>query len=204
MIKRNSTIAKEKLLQGLRAKFPQIDSESLMLFINMCEYRVYKNRQVIIEKGSAERIFGFVVSGIIRGYKIDAKGEETNLFLVPEGSSIGSPDHLYEGLATQYRFESILESEVLVYDASSIEKLCEEHPKMYRFLLAGVKITIQTLTARIESMIELSPEQRYEDLLKKHPVFFQKALNKHIANYLGITPVSLSRIIKRQRDRMVS
>ena len=47
-------------------------------------------------------------------------------------------------------------------------------------------------------LIDKSPEERYDALLQQSPQFFQTAFNKHIANYLGITPVSLSRIIRRK------
>jgi len=49
-------------------------------------------------------------------------------------------------------------------------------------------------------LIDKMPEKRYEQLIETHPQFFQKAYNKHIANYLGITSVSLSRIIKRKLE----
>ena len=50
-------------------------------------------------------------------------------------------------------------------------------------------------------MIDKSPEERYEELLQQSPQFFQTAFNKHIANYLGITAVSLSRIIRRKSNQ---
>jgi FixJ family two-component response regulator len=54
---------------------------------------------------------------------------------------------------------------------------------------------------RIEESLTKLPVERYINLLNKNPELFQKVFNKHIANYLGITPVSLSRIRKRIYER---
>ena len=67
-------------------------------------------------------------------------------------------------------------------------------------MIAGLQENIQTLVFRVESLIDKLPEERYEELLERSPQFFQTAFNKHIANYLGITPNSLSRIIKRRKE----
>ena len=48
--------------------------------------------------------------------------------------------------------------------------------------------------------ILLSPEDRYSKLLTAEPELFQRVQLKEIASYIGISPVSLSRI----RARMVN
>lgn len=49
------------------------------------------------------------------------------------------------------------------------------------------------------SFIKDSPEQRYLTLLTEKPHIIQRVPQHYIATYLGITPVSLSRIRKRVR-----
>ncbi len=44
------------------------------------------------------------------------------------------------------------------------------------------------------SRIKDTPQQRYEELLVKHPEIIQQIPQHYIASYLGITSVSLSRI----------
>ncbi len=69
-----------------------------------------------------------------------------------------------------------------------------------RLYIAALQENIQTLVGRVEALIDQSPAERYEELLNRSPQFFQRAFHKHIANYLGITPVSLSRIINRRKS----
>ena len=59
-----------------------------------------------------------------------------------------------------------------------------------------MKILSESLSA-LDDFILLSPEQRYLKFIQDHPVLLNRAPIKYIANVLGITPVSLSRIRKR-------
>jgi CRP-like cAMP-binding protein len=90
---------------------------------------------------------------------------------------------------------------VLLFDLDEFEELCKNSSALSMLYVETLKSTLLSVTRRLESMILHSPEERYENLLKTSPLFFKKAFNKHIANYLGITNVSLSRIIKRSKNR---
>ena len=49
---------------------------------------------------------------------------------------------------------------------------------------------------RMHAAISLTAEERYEDLARTYPHFFQRFPQNMIASYLGISPETLSRIRK--------
>jgi CRP-like cAMP-binding protein len=49
------------------------------------------------------------------------------------------------------------------------------------------------------SRIKNSPQHRYEELLRETPEIFKRVPHHYIASYLGITPVSLSRIKNKNK-----
>ena len=49
---------------------------------------------------------------------------------------------------------------------------------------------------REKDLLTNSPKVRYERVLKRSPQLFQEIPNKHIANYLRMTPETLSRLKK--------
>ena len=51
------------------------------------------------------------------------------------------------------------------------------------------------------SFLNDSPEQRYINLLKEKPHILRRVPLQYIATYLGVTPVSLSRIRKRVSNK---
>jgi predicted nucleic acid-binding protein len=48
------------------------------------------------------------------------------------------------------------------------------------------------------SRIKDTPRERYDDLIKYHPEIIKRVPQHYIASYLGITPISLSRIRNRK------
>ena len=55
---------------------------------------------------------------------------------------------------------------------------------------------------REASLLQASAEQRYLALLAQRPQLAGRIAQHHIAAWLGITPVGLSRIRARLRDRL--
>lgn len=56
---------------------------------------------------------------------------------------------------------------------------------------------MKQIFGRVDSFVLLSPEERYKKYVKDFPEIVNRVPDKHIANVLRITPVSLSRIRKR-------
>ena len=181
--------------------FPFLTELDIQQILEIGEYRCFQNKEKIVRSGENAREIFFILKGMIRGYFVNKKGEEKNIFLRPEYTLTGAPESLFENKPTKYTFETILETHLLVFDFNNFMKLAETNPRILNLYIKGLQENIQTLIGRVEMMIDKSPEERYEELLKQSPHFFQTAFNKHIANYLGITPVSLSRIIRRKSNQ---
>jgi len=180
--------------------YPFLNPPTIQQLINVGRHEIYRNKQIILPAGKNSKKVFFILSGMVRGYFINQKGEEKNIFLRPEHTISGAPDSLFQNQPSKYTFESILESHLLLFQYDTLQSLSLQHPTINQLMIAALQENIQTLVFRVESLIDKQPEERYEELLERSPQFFQTAFNKHIANYLGITPNSLSRIIKRRKE----
>ena len=102
---------------------------------------------------------------------------------------LGEPNHQI--------FETLEESELLVVKREPFLEALEKHPRLalLRSMIAEENLFI---TEGIVSFLLLnSPEERYSNLLKHNPEILKRIPQHQIASYLGISPVSLSRIRKR-------
>ena len=187
----------DQIRQTLHNTYPFLQKNDLDLLLQISNYQFFANRELIIKAGQKPKQGFFILKGMIRGYFLNQKGEEKNIFLRPEHTITAAPETLIQGKPTKYNFESILESHLLVMDMEELKRLIHQSPGLTQMFIEGLQENIMTLITRVEALIDKSPEERYQDLLNRSPQFFQKAFHKHIANYLGITAVSLSRIIKR-------
>lgn len=67
-------------------------------------------------------------------------------------------------------------------------------------------IILSRLTSYANKLIEhisQSPEERFINLIENNPSIFMRAPQRHIASYLGITNVSLSRIKARKMNSVI-
>jgi CRP-like cAMP-binding protein len=186
--------------QILKSTYPFLTDDDVKALLEISQFCVCHNKEVLIKSGQNKQKTFFILKGMIRGYFINKKGEEKNIFLRSEHTISGAPECLFQNKPTTYTFESILETELLVFKYDELGALGKKHPNLIRVNFEALQENILTLISRVESLINLTPEDRYEALLERSPQFFQTAFNKHIANYLGITAVSLSRIIKRRSN----
>lgn len=186
--------------QILKSTYPFLTNDDVKALLEISQFRVCHNKEVLIKSGQNKQKSFFILKGMIRGYFVNKKGEEKNIFLRPEYTITGAPECLFQNKPTKYTFESILETELLVFKFDELRSLGQKHPNLIQVNFEALQENILTLISRVESLINLTPEERYESLLERSPQFFQMAFNKHIANYLGITAVSLSRIIKRRSN----
>lgn len=184
----------------LKDTFPFLKEKDVNVLLEISKQRRMKNKEVFIKSGQTSQQLFFIINGMMRGYFINKKGEEKNIFLRPEHTLTGAPECLFHNQPTKYTFESILESDLLIFEKEDIQNIMQTHSNITKIYIEGLQENIMTLIFRVESLIDLTPAERYETLLTRSPQFFQTAFNKHIANYLGMTPVSLSRIIKRRKQ----
>ena len=180
--------------------FPFLNQRDVESLLKIGKYKKFKNKEVIIQQGQFAPIIIFILKGTIRGYFIDNQGVEKNIFLKPELAFIAAPECLFDGMPTKYTFEAVQETHTLIFDALKFEELTTVHNHFSQLYIEALKENVQTLVFRIEMLAGMTPEERYEALLNRKPILFQTAFNKHIANYLGMTPNSLSRIIKRKKE----
>ena len=180
--------------------FAFLEGSDIRLLLEISTYKKCVNKEVIINSGKGSNDMFFILKGMIRGYYTNKDGEEINIFLRPEHTLTCSPQTLLHAAPSKYTFETVLETHVLIFPYNKLDAVKEKNKNIARLFEYGLIENIQTLIYRVESFVALTPEERYNDLFKKSPKLFKSAFNKHIANYLGITPVSLSRISKRKKN----
>jgi len=184
----------------IQTTYPFLTENDLALLLEIGTHQELKNRSVIIQAGKSQKQVFFILKGMVRGFYINDDGDEINVFLRPEHTLSGAPDSLFNNVPTKYNFETVVHSHLFFFSFSKILELSETHPNIAKVYIASLQENVQTLVFRVESLIDKLPEERYDELLEKRPKFFDTALNKHIANYLGITPNSYSRILKRKKS----
>lgn len=153
-------------------------------------------RSVILEEGKVADKLYYVREGCLRLAFNDDGRDVTFQFFFP-GDVVASFDSLHNGTPSLFSLESIGSSELIAIDGKELKAVIRANEILrdeYENLLADRFHVYQQLFL---SRIRNTPRQRYEELLEQNPEIVKCIPQRYIASYLGITPVSLSRIRKR-------
>ena len=157
----------------------------------------YQPRSVLLEAGrKADRLF-YVKNGVLRAAYVD-DGRDITLQFFFEGQVIASIESFFKGTASEYSIETIEATTVWVYRKEDILKHLQAHPEFQGAVSDMAIVRMLDYQHLFLSRIKDTPEQRYKALLAEHPEVMARVPQHYIASYLGITPVSLSRIRSRK------
>ena len=156
----------------------------------------YKKKTVIIEAGEVANEVFFVVKGCIRLFCLK-DGTELSTYFFTENMFAGTYDSFISRKPTQIAMETLEDTTVLALSYQSLEKLYEVFPKMNEFIRKSIEQRFVVLHDLFTSYLLNSPEERYIKLLSTNPDLLNRIPQHLIASFLGVTPVSLSRIRNR-------
>lgn len=157
-----------------------------------------------IEKGSElntavhlKRKLLYMKKGAIIGYVLKKSKRHIVRFCL-EGSFMGDYKWFISQEPLPFLFSALEDSEVYIVKFEDIQKLYTKNDFWYDRL--GRIISEQQYVYwldRCVSHLTLDPGERYQKLVEQEPTLTQRVPQYLIAEYLGVTPVGLSRIKKR-------
>jgi len=186
-------------------QFVVFTEEEWEIFSEQLYTREIKKRQLFIGAGKVCNEVAFILSGSFRCY-IDKDSVEISNYFCFKGDLISSYTSFLKREPGFTSIEAMEDAVVICFNHLAWEKLLNDPRtayKMERFGRLVAEYLVCCYEERMASFIAKSPEERYLELLDKQPDLLQKIPQYYLANFLGITPVSLSRIKKRLYDEVI-
>lgn len=144
--------------------------------------------------GERPQTLGFVTSGLLRLYYIDPDGDEFSKSFCDENSFVAAYSALLTGVPSRIFIEALEDSTLLVANYDAYQALSEGH-LCWQIVNRKIAETLFIKKELRESELLLDDAQtRYLRFQAEYPGLDGRLKKYQIASYLGITPVSLSRI----------
>ena len=168
----------------------------LGLVMGYFERKVFRKRSLVHPAGKVANAVYFVESGCLRLFYTKDGVDRTTYFFT-EHMFAGTYDSFISRKPSLIAMEALEDTQVLALSYAALEKLYQVFPKMNEFVRKSIEQRFVVLHDLFTSYLLNSPEERYRDLLKERPDLIQRVPQHHIASFIGVTPVSLSRIRRR-------
>ena len=185
----------KKLIDALSEFHPLSDSSKKEI-LSILEYKKFNKKDKLADLGEIPSQFYILTSGIVRSYVTDERGKEFIRSLYIPLRAVGAFSSLIEEKPVEIVYDCLTDCEVLVGDFTKYKELAEKNIELsllYNKVLERVFIRMEK---RIFELSVLDAKQRYLKLKKHIPEIENLIPQYHIASYLNITPVQLSRIRK--------
>ena len=156
------------------------------------------SKTVLLSEGEIANNIYFIKKGCLREW-FNKDGKDITFQFFFEGQPVASIDSFMSNKPSLFTIESIEPTIILSIGKDDFTELFKTYPvfkdKFQDFIFQRFRNYGQLFLSRIKD----TPQERYEDLIKTHPEIIKRVPQHYIASYLGITPISLSRIRNRKR-----
>lgn len=170
-----------------------------LIFCNYLHIKSVRKRRLFVSQGKWCNEVGFILNGSFRFFFVKDGIEISNYFCF-QNEFISSYRSFLKHEPSLINIEAMEDSLLICFSHASLQELLNDERIMLKMERFGRKIAeylICCYEERVVSFVTQTPEERYRLLLESGNDLLQKIPQHYVANYLGITAVSLSRIRKR-------
>jgi CRP-like cAMP-binding protein len=184
------------LLYKYLSGYAAISEEQFNAACTVFHIKAAKRNQVLLAAGDVCRYMYFVNKGCLRIFLLDAGGKESTRFLVPAGRfGTSFPSFILQEPSSAY-VQSLGPSELLAINYEDFRRLPGLLPGWETVYRNNLEQDYIDSIKRIESLITMSAAERYALLMRDNPGLVKTLPAKIIADYLGISRETLSRLKK--------
>lgn len=174
-------------------KIQPLSQEAQGAIVSLCSLiRISKN-QNLQEIGQKCRTIYFVKDGLARIFYLKDGTEVTEYFAF-ENDLIIRAESLFKNKPSTKAIQALEDTVFIGIPSEELFSLFDRFPDIERLFRKIIEQAYVATVNRMEAIQFHSAEERYAQLLAEKPNLIHRISLKHIASYLGITQVSLSRI----------
>jgi CRP-like cAMP-binding protein len=135
-----------------------------------------------------------VVSGLLREHFLLPDGTERTKAFIEPGAFSGSLADLISGRPSRAWIVAEQPSRLLTLPAKEVVTLARSHASWARFRIRATEALLLLKAEREYELLGLDAAARYAAFQRRYPGLEAMVAARHVASYLGITPVHLSRL----------
>lgn len=182
---------------GAFAEIPEAEWTKALL--NLKHLHLKKN-DYFIQAGAIPDKMGCIVSGIFRVFYVTEAGEEKILAFRDEGRMLSAFSAILEHTPSWYDIQALEDSDLLYIGLDQYAEGLRGHRCWQDISAKYVQMLFVEKERRESEFLSDNAETRYQKFKNRFPGMENRIRQYHIAAYLGMTPVALSRIRKKLQE----
>lgn len=185
---------KNKMIKEIINSVYPVSAKSINEVEDIMEFRSVDKGDTFIKRNKRDTNEYFILEGICRTYLLSPEGEEITLSFFTSNSILSPYSTRTKDEISLLNFQALTDIQLSSMNAINFEELMINNLEIRRF---GNTVLRNELTKKVDREIGLASLSAKERLLKfreEYPLLENLIPHTHIASYLGITNISLSRL----------
>ncbi|PKQ61384.1 hypothetical protein BZG01_19545 [Labilibaculum manganireducens] len=159
--------------------------------------REIDSKTILLREGEPAKNIYFIKKGCLREW-FNKDGKDITFQFFLEGQPVASIDSFMSNKPSLFTIESIEPSTIISIGKEDFSELFKIYPEFKDQFHDFIFQRFSNYGLLFLSRIKDTPKERYMDLINNHPEIIKRIPQHYIASFLGITPISLSRIRNRK------
>ena len=166
-------------------------------FAHLFKRREIPARTILLREGEISKKAFLIEKGCMRLW-FNNQGKDVTFQFFFEGQAVSSIESFETNQPSLYSIESIEPCVIQVSTRKDFQQMLDASAIIKKQVEGTIFERLLFYQKLFLSRIKDSPEERYRELLASNPEILKRVPQHYIASFLGITPVSLSRIRNRR------
>ncbi|MEP1472904.1 MAG: Crp/Fnr family transcriptional regulator [Halieaceae bacterium] len=170
------------------------DPALLYPFVADATPQSFASDETVVAAGNHSNHLFFVHSGLLRLYYLSPEGKERNKAFYGPGHFVGAVSAAITQSTAPFSIAALEPTQVVTLDFHRLYESAPEHPALSKNVIALLSEAFIRNEQREAILLTGNAEQRYKWLQDNEPELLRRVPQFHIASYLGVDAVSLSRL----------
>lgn len=179
--------------------FGYIPEEAFFKIKEISEFKKIAPHVQLDQLGKVPSKLYLILSGVMRCYITSESGKEFNKRFFFPMDFAGSLTALIKNAPSEMIYETITECKLYEINYKQLKEMCASDIVISNLYTSMLEKVFMSYEKRHLEFISLNASQRYLKLKEEMPNIDKLLPQYHIASYLSITPVQMSRIRKKMK-----
>jgi CRP-like cAMP-binding protein len=189
------------VVRAALSAFAEIPDEEWEKAASNLRHLHLKKGEYFIRAGAVPDKMACIVSGIFRIFYATSSGAERTLAIRGEGRMLSAFSAILEHTSSWYDIQALEDSDLLYVSLDQYMEGLKGHLCWQVINTKYAQMLFVEKERRESEFLLDNAETRYKKFRERFPGVEDRIRQYHVASYLGITPVALSRIRKKLRGK---
>jgi len=190
----------QELIELLKS-YDFLGPEELKVIQEASKIQTLKAEDHLFKAGDYFYYMSFILKGALRLYEISPEGEERTIYIITEGSGLGSMETMLKHEKSRRFCQAVEDCTLLLLDTRIMRAKEKQYPLLIQMKAMDMEKILFNLSERLSFFALRSPEERFKVLQESSPELLHRIPQKYLASYIGVNTVSFSRIKARVQQK---